>query len=244
MISNIGVEDACGAMWQWLRDQSYRWDRGVVQYATAAQTTTLYHAAAPGGNPVYVKFTADGTPYLCCNMATATADKVLTFGTNYKVVIKHDVNAATGGLPLYFDYNSSLPYRFLINNTVHGKDAWALSNDPNYLLPLKHDASAATNGVAVNYDDGEDDRLEYISPGAVNATMGLAMAHTDPTWGYKDLESNKGSIYKQGTYGDVKLRAGGAWTNGAGCGSRGRDASSCRWSADTNCGARGCAEPR
>ena len=244
MISNIGVEDACGAMWQWLRDQSYRWDRGAVQYASAGQTTTLYHAAAPGGNPVYVKFTADGTPYLCCNMATATADKVLTFGTNYKVVIKHDVNAATGGLPLYFDYDAGLPYRFLINNTVHGKDAWALSNDPNYLLPLKHDASAATNGVAVNYDDGADDRLEYISPGAVDATMDLAMTHTDPTWGYKDLGSNKGSIYKQGTYGDVKLLAGGYWHYGAACGSRCRTALRSRWYVNAAIGARGCAEPR
>ena len=131
-----------------------------------------------------------------------------------------------------------------INNTVHGKNAWALSNDPNYLLPLKHDVSAATNGVAVNYDDGADDRLEYISPGAVNATMGLAMTHTNPAWDYRNLESNKGSIFRQGACGDVKLWAGGPWNYGANCGPQCRRMSIQRWSASTSCGAHGCAEPR
>lgn len=213
MVSNIGVEDCCGAMWQWLRDQSWRFDRGAVAYVAGGQTTTITHAAAPGGNPIYVKFGVDGTPYLCCNMATATADKVVTFGTNYKVVVKHDADAATGGLPLYFDYDATLPYRFLVNNTIFGKDCYGLSNDPNYLLPIKHDANAAVNGVAVNYDDGADNRLEYISPGAANATMDLAMTHTEPVWGWVDLGDNKGQLYKQGSYGDVKLLAGGHWNN-------------------------------
>lgn len=244
MISNIGVEDACGALWQWLRDQSWRFDRGAVAYVAGGQTTTLYHAAAPGGNPIYVKFGLDGTPYLCCNMAAATADKVLTFGTNYKLVVKHDADAATGGLPLYFDYDATLPYRFLVNNTLLGKDCYALSNDPNYLLPLKHDANAATNGVAVNYDDGADNRMEYISPGAANATMDLAMSHTEPQWGYVDPGGDKGQIYKQGTYGDIKLLAGGRWDHGASCGSRCRAAYNYRWIAYTYIGARGCAEPR
>ena len=243
MVSNIGCEDCCGALWQWLRDQSYRFDRGAVQYVAASQTTAITHAAAPGGNPIYVKFTADGSPYLCSNLATVAADVVLTFGTNYKVIVKHDAGAATG-LPLYFDYDATLPYRFLINNTIHGKDVWALSNDPNYLLPLKHAAAAAVNGVAVNYDDGADSRLEYISPDAANATMDLAMTHTEPVWGYVDPGGNKGQIYKQGTYGDIKLLAGGHWNDGAACGSRCRIAANYRWNASAIIGARGCAEPR
>ena len=243
MVSNIGVEDAAGAMWQWLRDQSYRFDRGAVAYVTGGQTTTLYHAAAPGGNPIYVKFGVDGTPYLCSNLATVMADVVLTFGTNYKVIVKHDAGAATG-LPLYFDHDATLPYRFLVNNTIHGKDAWALTNDPNYLLPLKHDASAAVNGVAVNYDDGADNRLEYIGPTAANATMDLAMTHTEPAWNYVDPGGNKGQIYKQGAYGEVKLRAGGDWYRGSNCGSRCRFAGNSRWDAHAYIGARGCAEPR
>lgn len=243
MVSNIGVEDACGAMWQWLRDQAWRFDRGAVAYVAGGQTTTLYHAAAPGGNPIYVKFGVDGTPYLCCNMATV-ADKVLTFGTNYKLVVKHDAEAATGGLPLYFDYDATAPYRFLVNNTVLGKDCYALSNDPNYLLLIKHDASAAVNGVAVNFDDGADNRLEYISPGAANATMDLAMTHTEPVWSWTDPGGNKGQIYKQGSYGDIKLLAGGYWNEGAVCGSRCRGADCYCWGTRTSIGARGCAEPR
>jgi hypothetical protein len=244
MTSYIFVEGACGLLWQWLRDQSYRFDRGTVAYVAGGQTTTLYHAAAPGGNPIYVKFGLDGTPYLCCNLATVAADVVLTFGTNYKLVVKHDADAATGGLPLYFDYDATLPYRFLVNNTILGKNCYALSNDPNYLLPIKHDANAATNGVAVNYDDGADNKLEYISPGAANATMDLAMTHTEPAWGYVDMGGNKGSLYLQGSYGDIKLLAGGDWNDGTLCGSRCRLASSSRWSTTAALGARGCAEPR
>lgn len=243
MVSNIGVEDCCGSLWQWLRTQSWQFARGAVAYVAGGNTTTLYHDAAPGGNPIYVKFTNDGAPYLCSNLATVAGDVVLTFGTNYKVVVKHDAGAATG-LPLYFDYDATLPYRFLVNNTILGKDCYALSNDPNYLLPIKHDASAATNGVAVNYDDGADNRLEYISPGAANATMDLAMTHTDPAWGFVDPGGNKGQIYKQGTYGDTKLLAGGSWGIGATCGSRCRSANNYRWFAYAYVGARGCAEPR
>lgn len=241
MVSNIGVEGAAGVMWQWLQDQSWRFDRGAVAYVAGGQTTTLYHAAAPGGNPIYVKFTDDGSPYLCSNLATVTADVVLTFGTNYKVVVKYDAGAATG-LQLYFDYDATLPYRFLVNNTILGKDCYALTNDPNYQLPLKYDASAAVNGVAVNYDDGADNSLEYISPGAANATMDLAQSHTDPVWGYYDL-GTRGQIYKQGSYGDIKLLAGGYWNYGPICGSRCRHANAYRWAAITYFGARGCAEP-
>ncbi len=239
MISNIGLEDMCGAMWQWLQDQGYRFDIGVPTYTTAAQTLTIYHAAAPGGNPIYVKFGVDGTPYLCCNLATAAADKVVSFGA-YKLVIKHDANAAVGGLPLYFDDDATLPFRFLINNTVYGKDVFAFANDPNFLLFLKHDANAATTGVAVTYDDGADNRLEYISPHTANATQDLCNA--GPAWGYQDLGA-EGQLYKQGTYGDIKLLAGGSWSLGTICGPRCRNASCYRWNATTFIGARGCAEP-
>ncbi len=62
------------------------------------------------------------------------------------------------------------------------------------------------------------------------------------TWSWKDLPGEKGNIYTQGTYGDVKLRAGGAWANGAYCGSRCRYASVYRWVASSDDGARGAAE--
>jgi len=61
-----------------------------------------------------------------------------------------------------------------------------------------------------------------------------------PGWGYYDLPGSKGSLYRQGSYGDVKLLAGGGWSNGSACGSRARNADNYRWSAGSYIGARGC----
>jgi hypothetical protein len=63
------------------------------------------------------------------------------------------------------------------------------------------------------------------------------------TWSWKNLPGEKGNIHTQGTYGDVKLRAGGLWADGAHCGSRCRYATYSRGNADSNSGARGAAEP-
>jgi hypothetical protein len=244
MISNIGVEAAAGAMYQWLQDQSYRFDIGTPTYAAAGQTTPITYAASPGGAQVYIKFGLDGTPYLCCNMATTGVDKILTFGTNYKVIIKHDANAATGGYALAFYKGGTAPFNFLFNNTVFAKDAIAFSNDPSFMLFLKHDASAGTgttHGDPVYFDDGADQRLECVNGGA-SGTQDLCSA--GPTWGYQDAGNNEGQVYKQGTYGDAKLLAGGLWNYGAYCGSRCRIANYSRWSANAYSGARGCAEPR
>lgn len=66
----------------------------------------------------------------------------------------------------------------------------------------------------------------------------------DPTWDWEDLPGAKGSLYQQGTYGDVKLLAGLSWAAGARCGSRARDAYFWRWRASPAIGGRGRAEPR
>lgn len=244
MISNIGVEAAAGAMWQWLMDQSYRFDIGIPTYAAAAQTTAITYAASPGGAQVYIKFGLDGTPYLCCNMATTGVDKILTFGTNYKVIIKHDANAATGGYALAFYKAGAAPFNFLFNNTVFAKDAIAFSNDPSFMLFLMHDASAGTgttHGDPVYFDDGADQRLECVNGGA-SGTQDLCSA--GPTLGYIDPGGNEGQIYRQGPFGDVKLIAGGFWNGGVNSGSRGRMLFYSRWSASSVRSARGCAEPR
>lgn len=61
------------------------------------------------------------------------------------------------------------------------------------------------------------------------------------TFAWYTLPGSKGSIYRQGATGDVKLRAGGAWSSGPACGSRCRTADSVRWNAFSGLGARGCA---
>lgn len=61
------------------------------------------------------------------------------------------------------------------------------------------------------------------------------------TWSYQTLSGNKGSLYRQGLVGDVKLLAGGYWTYGTNCGSRSRNADSSRWNQNSFISSRGCA---
>jgi hypothetical protein len=63
------------------------------------------------------------------------------------------------------------------------------------------------------------------------------------TWAYENLAGAKGSLYKQGTYGDAKLRAGGYCAGGTASGSRCRNADSYRWGTHSGLGARFLAEP-
>jgi len=66
----------------------------------------------------------------------------------------------------------------------------------------------------------------------------------DPTWGWYDLPGAKGSLYRQGTYGDVKFAAGGHWAAGMDCGSRCRRASDYRWITYSFLSARALAEQK
>ena len=238
MISNIGCEDICGVENQWLQDQSYQYTPNGTS-VVASQTSTVTHAASPGGTQVYMKFLTDGTPYLCCNFAAAQVDKILTFGSAYKIPVKHDAGANTG-LPIYFDDDGAQPNRILCNNTTYLKDVFIMSNNPDYWLSVTHNASAATTGVALNYDDGADNRLEANMPGAANATIDLSVG---TGWSYYALPGSKGQLYQQGSAGDVKLVAGGGWNGGTGCGSRCRGAVCSRWHTNSDRGARFASEP-
>jgi hypothetical protein len=244
MISNVGCEDCCGVMWQWLLDQSYQFDAGVLSIITGAATLAITHAASPGGNPIYVKFSLDGSPYLACNMATDAVDKWLTFGSAYTLLIKHDANAATGGYQVYFDEDATQPSRLLA--ALPGlKDVYILTSNPRDTLKITYNAAPGTPGVAISYDDGSDERLEFTSPTAANGTLDLALlTFVDPTWTFYDLPGSKGSLYKQGSYGDVKLVAGADWGRGSASGSRARGAADCRWNTSSGIGGRFAAEPR
>ena len=70
-------------------------------------------------------------------------------------------------------------------------------------------------------------------------TSAVASADVAPAWGWYDLPGSFGQIYRQGSYGDVKLTAGGKATGtAANAGSRGRDASNYRWATSTGIGIR------
>ncbi len=70
-----------------------------------------------------------------------------------------------------------------------------------------------------------------------------AMYDDAVTASWYDLPGAKGSLYRSVDTNDVKLRAGGKWTNGTDCGSRCRRVSHYRWSPSTDVGARFLAEP-
>ena len=239
IISNIGCEDIVGVLYQWLQDQSYRYTPDGTSNA-ASQTCAVTHVASPGGNSLYMKYGSDGDAYLCCNMATDAVDKFITFGTAYKLIIKHDANANTG-LQVYFDDDGTAPNRLLVNNTLNGgKDSYIMANNADFWLPVIHNASASTTGVAVSYDDATDERLEATLPGAVNATLDLSCG---TGLNFYDLLGTKGSFYRQGGHGDVKLLAGGYWNFNLYCGSRARRADISRWTAYSTLGARFVSEP-
>jgi hypothetical protein len=243
MISNIGCEDCCGVMWQWLEDYGYRYDADVVPtYSASAKTLTGYHVASPGGNPIYLKYSTGGMPYLCCNMATDTVDKILTFGSAFTVRITHDASAASGGVQVYFDEDATQPYRLLA--VLPGlKNEFIKTSDMTNFLPIKYDVDAATKGVALHFDDGADERLEFTSPTTTNGTIDLCYV-ASPAWNYYDLPGVKGSLFRQGLYGDIRLLAGADWAYGTYSGSRSRLAYRYRWFAASFIGSRGRSEPR
>ncbi len=234
MISNIGCEDCCGAMWQWLRTQSYQYNPDGAQMA-ASQTTVITYVASLEGAPVYLKWSGP-VPYLCANIVS---DVWITIGS-HKFQIKADAAPATGGTQIYFDDDATQPNR-LLSAVVNGKDAMIASSHPYFSLVVKYNAAPATLGVELRYDNVTHSRLEAINASLANQSIDLALS--SPAWAYYDLPGAKGSLYKQGTYGDVKLLAGGFWANGSYCGSRSRSAAYFRWVANSNVGGRGCAEP-
>ena len=85
------------------------------------------------------------------------------------------------------------------------------------------------------YDGGSHNHGDPYAPANVDPA---------PSWAYYALPGDKGSLYRQGSNGDVKLRAGGSWSLGSSCGSRSRAALSYRWNAYSALGARGCARSR
>lgn len=98
------------------------------------------------------------------------------------------------------------------------------------------------NEQSYRYDGGSHTHTENT---AAAYTQNATTDATDPTpaWTWYDLPGDKGSIYKHGTYGDIKLRAGSAWFSGSYSGSRARNANSSRWYADSFVGCRLHAEP-
>lgn len=210
MVSNYGVEEACGYIGQWLRELAPEQSVARVGGDQASlQNITVYHAASPGGNPIYVKISVSGQPYLCCNMATDTTDKWVTFGSGENIIIKHDADAATGGYQAYY-----YSYGFICN-LPGGKTIYLPTSNFNFFLKITHNASASSVGIAINYDDGADERIEFIDPGAANKTVASSM----PIDTITATTYNSITVMSDYTW-RGQLTAGGSWAAPAGIRSR------------------------
>jgi hypothetical protein len=86
------------------------------------------------------------------------------------------------------------------------------------------------------YDGGSHTHSVTVSGDAQTVTS--TSVDPAPAWGWYDLPGAKGDLYKQGTYGDVKLLAGGYWTYGGYCGSRSRYSYGYRWYSASTIGVR------
>jgi hypothetical protein len=242
MVGDIGMEDPGGIENQWTLTQSYQYNMAAANIAavTAAATITAYYAAAPGGNPIYMKFGAEGIPYLCSNMAD-TVDHILTFGTNQKLIVKHDAGAGTGGYQIYMNRAATDPGKIIANIANLAKTTFIqTANYPDYYVQVVHDATASSDGVALYYNT-TNSHLEAIFSNTANNAFDIS--YLAPAWAYYVLPGSQGSIYRQGDYGDVKLIAGGSWAYGTNTGSRDRHANDSRSAAYSTVGGRFASEP-
>ncbi len=234
MISVYGLIGKKGIMWQWLDEQSYRYDPdGSVQ--AASQLSTITYVASLEGVPVYLLWNGP-VAYLGAAIA---ADIWITAGS-YKFQIKAVADpVAAGGVQVYFRDAATQPLR-LYAVSASGQNAIIQSSNPDFSLIVVHHATPATMGVELRYDNVTHNRLEAINTSGQNQSIDLA---TSPGWSYYDLPTGVGSLYKQGAYGDVKLIAGGSWAHASVAGSRARHAYSWRWASHASFGCRFCAEP-
>ena len=82
-----------------------------------------------------------------------------------------------------------------------------------------------------------------VSGDPQTVTSGNPSVDVAPIFSYKDETGGKGQLNTQGTYGDIKLLAGGSWVDATACGSRSRYAFNVRWDdTGSNRGGRFCSE--
>ena len=135
-----------------------------------------------------------------------------------------------------------------IKSTIGVEDAtgvmWQWLLDQSYRLDGQSHTHTQTithkatpTGSALYKDQNEDKPNANLGSGS-NETITTNATDPTPSWSWYNLPGAKGSLYRQGTYGDVKLLAGGLWFHGSLAGSRCRHANSYRWHAHSHFGGR------
>jgi len=150
VLSGVGANQAASAGTPAGTVASDGWGAGVS--GKAGQVVTA--AESPGGNAVYVKYTADGRPYLCSNLNTAKEDVFITVDDGVVLRIVYDDSAETGGAEVKFDETEDAAHLRLNATLPTGAGAFIATTDPNQMLYVVHDAEPA--GESLYYDDAED----------------------------------------------------------------------------------------
>lgn len=128
-------------------------------------------------------------------------------------------------------------WQWLLDQTYHYE-----GGDHTHTSNIVHKGGGAT-GSAVFKDQAETEFNANLGSGA-DETAITSSVDPEPVWAYFNLPSARGSLFRQGVYGDVKLRAGGHWNSAANAGSQARGLGNYRWNAGTSLGARFVSEPR
>lgn len=145
--------------------------------------------------------------------------------------IEEEVNISGSANPVTTGGHISTTGRRMISNIGTEDDAgvwWQWLDEQSY-----------------RFDGGATNHTHQVTVNGDPQTVTTSNTSVDvaPTWEWYGLPGTVGSVYLQGTYGDVKLLAGGAWYNATNCGSRARAADHGRWYGDSSIGGRFVAEP-
>lgn len=142
------------------------------EIAQATGVVTDDDSAASNGTAVYLHIDEKAEhAHNMGHLESVTAGNANTYfdvgvgGT--RIRINDDDAAATGGLQIYFDEDATnQDERFLVNNTITGKDVFVVGHDGK-AMRIKHSATASSLGVALYVDDDgatPSARLLFVSP--------------------------------------------------------------------------------
>jgi hypothetical protein len=220
--------------------------------AGSPETAQIYTGADPvstGAHTAYELMTLDvapGTAWVAGDTITGQSSAktcvIVTVLTSLTYLVKNRSGAFTLGEILTngtytADQGGSYP-TFAADSRGRIISNWGLEDCCGALWQWLRDQSYRFDAAAA-HTHIENTAAAY----AQNATTGAASADVAPAWGWQAVTGGKGSLLLQGTYGDVKLLAGGYWAYGAACGSRCRNADRCRWAAGSAVGGRALSDP-
>ncbi len=133
-----------------------------------ATTLTIFHSAAPTGNPLFVTQSIAGGGSFFSSNAIGAADVALTLANGAKVGVDH--NAGGGTYQVYYKDADGLLY---INNSLTGASTTIQCFDGSVMV-IRHDAAAGGAGFTAVVVHDATPQLEATFGDAVNHTVSTA----------------------------------------------------------------------